>query len=373
VSQPVDIKIEAVVSRPVRNLVWDEVAGEWVALNVKDATETTLGADAVKLIHDPALDDGAALVTPLGSLEKPLAQNDGEFGELFTNDVNLQEVLGTQSLLSLGRMMVESGYKEQIVTGVLRTAVAQTEFLFSCEGFNSLSVQLLPAQASAWTGTVTFEVSMDMVTWYPIIFTPNVIAVPVATTTASGIYRFNIAGFKRFRARTSTVGTLNAYVLATLSTAPGVSPLVNPVTGSLLQSLSQRATTYELNTYDTMVAANVAPNIALIKDALQPAFNWDSDSPYNIGETVMWRDQLYRCILTTVGVSPAPYPNNATYWAVDHQQAKSLVSKDRPSAPRLRVDVEDLAYSRRLAEDTLTTLQAIATFLMETQGMAEIR
>jgi hypothetical protein len=343
VSQPVDIKIEAVVSRPVRNLVWDEVAGEWVALNVKDATETTLGADAVKLIHDPALDDGAALVTPLGSLEKPLAQNDGEFGELFTNDVNLQEVLGTQSLLSLGRMMVESGYKEQIVTGVLRTAVAQTEFLFSCEGFNSLSVQLLPAQASAWTGTVTFEVSMDMVTWYPIIFT------------------------------TSTVGTLNAYVLATLSTAPGVSPLVNPVTGSLLQSLSQRATTYELNTYDTMVAANVAPNIALIKDALQPAFNWDSDSPYNIGETVMWRDQLYRCILTTVGVSPAPYPNNATYWAVDHQQAKSLVSKDRPSAPRLRVDVEDLAYSRRLAEDTLTTLQAIATFLMETQGMAEIR
>lgn len=356
-SQPEDIEIEAAISRPVKNLVWDEVAGKWIALDVKDATEATLGGNAVKLTHDPNLDTGGASVTILGSQGVPITQDEKsgeEFGynSLFVTDLDLQTVLGTQSLLSLGRLMVEDGYREQIVQGILRTAVVNTEVIFGCEGFNSLTIELSPAQAAAWTGTVTFEGQMGQ-TWYAMIYASSTaITVPVATTTASGIFRFNIAGYTKFRARCSTVGTLNAFVVAKLSTAPGVAPLTTPVTGSLLQSLSQKATTFELNTYDTGVAATVTPNTALLQNALTALDPYYRGATYNIGDSILWGGQIWRCILGTSTVSPPTAAN----WVVDDKQPKSLVTKDVVSpvnTPRLKVEIDQDDYQIRMSEETL--------------------
>jgi hypothetical protein len=327
-----------------------------------DGAVDTHQGEAVVNTHDTDLDTGSAMVQILGSAGVPLSQNEIDFENiglngLFIRDLDEQTIFGTQRLITpAGRLMVEDGYQEQIVQGILRTAVAQTEVMFDCTGFNSLAVQIVPGQGSAWTGTVTFEVSLDGQTWYSIVYHSTGIVSPVATTTVSGIFRFNVAGFSKFRARTSTAGTLTAIVLAKLSTAPGVAAITTSVAGSQASALSQKATSLELNTYDTNIATAVGPVIGQAKDALQVAENWNANATYQIGDTFMWLGQMYRCILTTTAITPIPLPTNTTYFVVDQRQSKSLVTKQyvsSPDVPRIRVEIDLDAYQYRCMEETM--------------------
>jgi hypothetical protein len=321
-----------------------------------DAAIDTHASEILLNVHDPDLDTGGGVITVLGSQGVPLTQNEKggeEFGlnSLFVRDLDLQTVLGTQSLLSSGRLKVESGYYEQIVSGVLRTATAGMEVMFDCSGFNSLTVELMPAQAGAWTGTVTFEAMMAQ-TWYSMLASQPTMVTPSATTTTSGIFRFNIAGFTKFRARCSTAGTLNAFVLAKLSTAPGVIVGAATAIGSLAVPLSQKATTFEANTYDTGLNVNTVPTIASMKDALTVIEPWSTLGTYVIGDTVLWNGYVYRCILGTSTLSPTTVAN----WILDPRQNKSVATRDLISpvnAPRLRVEIDLDDYQIRMQEETL--------------------
>jgi hypothetical protein len=387
-------------AQPTANLVWDATLGQWVRMTQPGGaggpltdtqlrttpvpvsgpvTNTELRATPVPVTlpvdstataistHDTDLDTGSALIQVLGSEGTPVSQAKtaselSGMAPLLVSDIDLQGVFGTQNLLSNQRLKVEDGYQEQIIQGILRTATAGMEVMFGCEGFNSLTIELTPAQASAWTGTVTFEASLGTQAWYAMNFMPNVVAAPASTATVSGIYRFNVSGFVRFRVRCSTAGTLNAFVLAKLSTAPGVSPLNSPVAGSQAVSLSQKATSFELNTFYT----GVNPNTALLQNTLTPIEPWYTRTTYNIGDTVLWQGQVYRCI---VGTSTA-LPSTVANWVVDERQNKSMATRDLVSpanATRLRVEVDLDDYQIRLAEETLTAIK----LAMQNQTLAQ--
>lgn len=63
-----------------------------------------------------------------------------------------------------------------------------------------------------WSGTVTFEVTLDGTTWVAILGTPTTTATQASTATANGAWQFEVSGYFLFRARfsTATSGTVVA-------------------------------------------------------------------------------------------------------------------------------------------------------------------
>lgn len=77
----------------------------------------------------------------------------------------------------------------------------------SCGG---VGLQLL----GTWTGTVTFEATLDGDTWVALNMVPSNSATAASTTTGNGCWTANVAGFESVRARfsTATSGTVRAYL-----------------------------------------------------------------------------------------------------------------------------------------------------------------
>lgn len=55
-----------------------------------------------------------------------------------------------------------------------------------------------------WTGTVTFEATIDGLTWVALNMVPSNSATPASTATANGAFSANVAGYTTVRARFST-------------------------------------------------------------------------------------------------------------------------------------------------------------------------
>ena len=68
-----------------------------------------------------------------------------------------------------------------------------------------------------WTGTVTFEVSMDGTTWVAFNMTPSNSGTDASTSTANGGFSKTCGGYDLIRARfsTATSGTVNVFISAT--------------------------------------------------------------------------------------------------------------------------------------------------------------
>ena len=169
-------------------------------------------------------------------------------GEIYTEDVNMAAIFGRMQLVDAGKLRVKAIFDDTIITG--RLGVAQEALGIDCKGCPSVTVQL----SGTWASTVTFEGRADVGTYVVV----NGMAVngtnPVTTSTANGIFRFNTSGLIWFQIRISayTSGTISATLSA--SGEPGPTMLTNPVSGSQSQPITQRATTYEANTYDTNLA-----------------------------------------------------------------------------------------------------------------------
>lgn len=58
-----------------------------------------------------------------------------------------------------------------------------------------------------WTGTITFECTVDGATWAALSVTPSNSATAVTTTTANGVWGFNNNFFQGVRARFSTASS----------------------------------------------------------------------------------------------------------------------------------------------------------------------
>lgn len=86
-------------------------------------------------------------------------------------------------------------------------------------GFPGAAIQI----TGTWTGTITFEVSVDGTNYTAALFTPPNSTTAVSTATANGQWSGSVVGFKKLRARFSTAssGTAVVSIRATLGGGSG--------------------------------------------------------------------------------------------------------------------------------------------------------
>jgi hypothetical protein len=164
-----------------------------------------------------------------------------------TIDGNLANVFGSASLVVPGGgLRVTNEFKDQRVAGVLR--VLGDTLAIDCSGCATVAIQV----AGTWAGTLLFEASTDGGNFAAVSGVPAVGAAAVASTTASGLWRFQTAAFVRIQVRVSAYTSGAPFVCLVASRLPAN---LLPVTGSQSALLSQKTTSLEANTYDTNMAA----------------------------------------------------------------------------------------------------------------------
>src|SRR5689334_24109262 len=88
-------------------------------------------------------------------------------------------------------------------------------------GFGSIGVQI----GGAWTGTITFEGTIDHGTWQTLNVAKTNSTTQVTSTTANGVWVGSVAGLRAARARMSayTSGTAQVQLLVAGASAAGSS------------------------------------------------------------------------------------------------------------------------------------------------------
>ena len=302
----------------------------------------------IKVSDDPLYGDAGALQ------QHEKEQPNYPVRELLTYDTNLTQVLGTQNLVSNGtqRLKVEDAIApEQVIQGVM--GAVNQEVKINLTGQGSVALQLV----GTWAGTMSFYGSIDGQNWNAIYGQiPGTAVGLVLTTTANGLFRFHTAGLLAFKVQ-FTAWTSGGARAILVSTPIGMINSHSFTSGSQSQLLAQKATTFELNTFDT----STAPSAGVMKDALQFPDYWNPKGVYNIGDTCNYQGQIYQCILAHSAITTAAAtPTNTTYWLVDQRQNKSLIATQyvsSPNAARLRVEIDLDAYQYRLMESTLLSQQ----------------
>jgi hypothetical protein len=173
-------------------------------------------------------------------------------------DVNMAQVLGTLAANDgQGNIKTKSIFNTARYIGMIRSS--NEEFSVPCDGFQTAAIQL----SGTWTGTVSFDANTDGGNWTAIDGIPISGTSASSGSTGNGIFRFNVAGITRIRARFSTPTSGTVTVSIALSAGQGVvTANKNRVQGSQGQDLVQRASSYELNTWDNNLAT-VLGNVAL--------------------------------------------------------------------------------------------------------------
>jgi hypothetical protein len=291
-------------------------------------------------------DDGIKAVGEQGTLqqhEKEMAIYPSQ--ELLTYDVNMQNVLGTQRLVSDDNKKLRAEAFGPDVLSVNRTLDRSLdEVVINLSGHSTVAFQL----SGTWTGTASFFGTIDYQTWYAWSCQSSLAILSTAAidATANGIWQARVAGLKAFKVvfTTATTGKLvvilNA-VFAPISYQTQVTATAT-VSGSQAVLLGQRNATYEQTTSDTS-----------LREALFIAENWDPNTIYYPGDVVFYAGRNYRCILQTVLTVGNFSPANTTYWAFDRRPARSLVTNQyasSPDSPRLRIEHDLDAYQYRMQE-----------------------
>ena len=80
----------------------------------------------------------------------------------------------------------------------------------SVRGLGGVALQLL----GTWSGTVSFEATVDGATWVAFNMVPSNSATAASSATATGAWSANCAGYEAVRARfsTATSGSVQAYL-----------------------------------------------------------------------------------------------------------------------------------------------------------------
>lgn len=152
----------------------------------------------------------------------------------------------------------------QNTTGLLTASAATCPVLSSA---SCAVLALSPAAASSvisltgtWSATVQFETSPDFgLTWAAISGTPLAGGAAVSSTTANGIWIFNVSSFTMIRARVSafTSGTVAVNIQASSATAPSTA---SPGTSAGPANITQIAGT-SVNT-DPCLSSGIAKKTA---------------------------------------------------------------------------------------------------------------
>jgi len=164
----------------------------------------------------------------------------------YTYDENLSQVLGTQPLTENQRLRTRIADFAQGSRVCKAMSLGTDAVKIDCNGMQTVAVQL----AGTWTGTVSFEASVDGGN-YLAKTGVRIDNAPVSSLTANNIILFAVAGHDSIQARFTTATTGTVFVTM-VSTSAILNNTVNSISVSGSQaSLNQRATTFELNTFDT--------------------------------------------------------------------------------------------------------------------------
>jgi len=169
-------------------------------------------------------------------------------GELFTYDTNLEAVLGTQSLTDGDKLKTRAMAIDTYVRG--RIGLLDERIEIDTKGFSTGIVQI----SGTFAGTISFEATTDGGNFVSIAGMIAGGGAMATSTTGVGLFRFNTAGLVRLRARFTAFTSGTALITLAATSESGLVSIMGPVTGSQSQPLSQRATSYENNTYDTNLA-----------------------------------------------------------------------------------------------------------------------
>jgi hypothetical protein len=219
-------------------------------------TSSMSDTDALQIYVDiPDILQSQKLLSQLNIGDVVLLQDESS-GELYTQDRNLANILGGVPVTDNdGYLKDKVRFDDKIVSG--RLGVAQEALGIDCKGYSTVAVEL----SGTWAGTITFEGRTDTGNYVVINGMAANGTTLVSTTTGNGVFRFSTAGIIRFQIRFSafTSGTL----LATLEASAeiGAVALSAPVSGSQTQPLTQRATSFELTTYDTNMASTLGTSV----------------------------------------------------------------------------------------------------------------
>lgn len=186
---------------------------------------------------------------------------------------------------------------------------------------NHIILNLDTTQLSGvWSGTVYFEASVDGQVW------ANIIGVVIGSSTASSYstslrtnpIRFNTVGLKYIRFYFSSYSSGHDKITAILSQV--LTPTIQITSGSQGFPFMQRSSG-ELNTVDT----SVGPATNILKDILSPVEPWNTYSTYYVGDTVLYKGQVWICTLQLASANSSAYfPYvGSSYWALDPRQNKS--------------------------------------------------
>ena len=177
---------------------------------------------------------------------------DGQIQDLnedFFIDTNMQQVMGSQPLTEQGNLKTKTIFQDRKISGKLGSSGEVVSI--DCSGCQTVTVQL----SGTWAGTQTFEANADGGNFVAISGIGASSQTPVTTTTSNSIYRFNTVGLSRLQVRFSTYTSGTALISITASGGQAaVQNTVTNIVGSQSQPISQKATTFEANTYDTNIA-----------------------------------------------------------------------------------------------------------------------
>jgi hypothetical protein len=259
----------------------------------------------------------------------------GDDGEQFTRDVQLAQLFGSMPLVTNSRLQTQTNATETVVRGCL--GVLGQELRVACNGCPTVGVQI----TGTFTGTILWEGTVDGGTWVAISAVTPSGGLPVASTTVIGAWRLNATGMQSVRLRASAAIVGAALCTFLVSSVPS-DPSPSQVFGSLA-ALSQRATSYELNTYDTNLAA-VLGIVSLIRAIY--------DTPVGPATPAVMTAAQLLLAPTRFSSSPQIFPRLRVEAAGDQK----LPLSQRPATNELRVASDELY---RLLESVNIQLSAL--------------
>ena len=233
-------------------------------------------------------------------------------------DVNMAQVLGTLSANDgLGNIRTKSVFNTARYNGIIRSS--NEEFSVDCTGYQTAAIQL----SGTWTGTVSFDANTDGGNWTAIDGIPISGTSASSGSTGNGIFRFNVAGITRIRTRFSTPTFGTVTVSIALSAGQGVvTANKNRVQGSQGQDLVQRASSFELNTWDNnlgTVLGNVAlwrPGFTAAEQIVAPTINPTQPTTYASNQFAQTPQIFPRLRVESAGSQKLPFAQEANTNAI---------------------------------------------------------
>lgn len=236
---PMENETGAAIVNAIQNIVVPAPVGG--ATSVKQDDQSTLLTAIKTAVQNPPAPPapvGGATEDTLQDIDQEIdrilyaTQNvltEVDSGEALNIDTNLRKVLGTVPLVENSKLKVNPVPEYYSTWGHI-PLIAGASFMVDVANMSSLAVQI----SDAWTGTLTFEASMNGADFFPINgVAPSGVAL-ATTATVNGIFRFNVIGLNKFQIRftTATTGSPQISIVA----SPEVNALINnviPVTGAV--------------------------------------------------------------------------------------------------------------------------------------------